>query len=180
MPLELNGAQVLKTVLAKPEVFPLIHGELNRLVQSLLVKQLRHRSLTVAELRAIASALGHDSFLLLVDAMNDGEVKSLAARLDPHHDGLRSADPSWQRRHLTLLAEGDAEPQPKDGLAIAPAASPQATRTMSSRAMAAIARPRDDTPAKSAVKAKGKDKPKAPAKGKAKPEGKAKKKKGKG
>ncbi|MEO1192867.1 MAG: hypothetical protein AAFY02_13985 [Pseudomonadota bacterium] len=181
MPLELNGAQVLQTVLDKPHAFPVIHGELSRLAQSLMMKQLRQRSLGIEGLRAVETALGRETMLLVIDAMSDAEVKSLVVRMDPHYEGLRDADPAWQRGHLLQLSEGERDPQPKGG-APEPVPEPGARRTMTSRAMAAIARPRDDLPERAAVdeKAKGKAEAKGKGKGKDKAEPKGKKKKGKG
>lgn len=188
MPLELDGKEVLRILIGAPEVFPASHDDLTRVAQSLVVKQLRQRSLGLEGLKAVAAALGHDNFLLVADAMSDQEIKSLALRMDPHHDSLRIAVPSWVRGHLLQLAEGDVEPEAKasgPGKKNRPA---PATRTMSSRAMAAVAKPRDDAPPKPKGKTPtGKTPPgKTPpgkTKDKEKPKSKAKKalkKKGKG
>ncbi len=178
MPLELDGKEVLRLLIGAPEVFPDSHGDLNRVAQSLVVKQLRQRGLGLDGLRAVASTLGHDSFLLVADAMSDQEIKSLALRMDPHHETLRLADPSWIRGHLLQLAEGDLEPEEKAETPGKRGKAAPATRTMSSRAMAAVAKPREDPPPRAKGKAKTRDKPKAEKpKAKAKKDGK---KKGKG
>ncbi len=174
MPLELDGKEVLGILIARPKAFPAAHAELSRIAQSLVVKELRQRGLGIEGLRAVASALGHDAFLLVADAMSDQEIKSLAQRMDPHHQSLRGADPSWIRGHLLQLAEGDLDPEPKEAGGRAAPQAPKVTRTMSSRAMAAIAKPRDDAPPKAEKppkvdKAKEKAKPKAKKGGKKKP-----------
>ncbi len=161
MPLELDGKEVLRILIDAPEVFPASHSELSRTAQSLVVKQLRQRSLGIEGLRSVAAVLGHNNFLLVADGMSDAEVRSLALRIDPYHLSLRMADPSWVRGHLLQLAGGDLDPEPKDKTAVKKAKAPPATRTMSSRAMAAIAKPRDEPPPKpkaKEAKGKGKDK----------------------
>ncbi len=177
MPLELDGKAVLRILIASPEAFPDSHADLSTVAQRLVVKQLRQRGLKVEGLRAVAAALGHDSFLLVADGMTDQEIKSLTLRMDPHHEGLKMADPSWVRGHLLQLAEGDLEPEPKPGPGPKKAKAEPITRTMSSRAMAAVARPRDEAPPK--PKDKVKDKPEKlkaeKPKGKAKKDGKKKK-----
>ncbi len=170
MPLELDGARVLRALLDAPDVFPEAGAELNRLAHGLVVKQLRTRQLTIEGLRRVADCLGYDSFRLIADAMSDAEVKTLALRMDPHNLLARKADPGSLRSHLLALAEGDLEPQPEPRAAARPADAPAAARTMSSRAMAAVARPRDDAPVKAKSKS-GKAKP-GKAKGKSKKKGK--------
>lgn len=172
MPLELDGKEVLRILIAAPQVFPESHSELNRVAQNLVVRQLRQKSLKLEGLQAIASALGHDSFLLVADGMSDQEIRSLALRMDPHHETLRIADPSWIRGHLLQLAEGDLQPEPKAGPAVKKGRVAPATRTMSSRAMAAVARPREDPQPKAKSKTKGK--PKSSEKPKGKKDGKKK------
>lgn len=169
MPLELDGAEVLRAVLANPAVFTVGRQELARMAQSLVVKQLRSRDTGVEELRGLVAALGGEPFRLIADAMTDAEVRSVTLRLDPHNPGARSADASWLRGHLFQLADGEAEPAEKPE-AGKPEAEPPAQRTLSSRAMAAIARPRDDAPPPKAKEGKGKE-----AKEKAKGKKKAKK-----
>ncbi len=177
MPLELDGKEVLRVLIGAPEVFPESHADLSRVAQSLVVKQLRQRGLGLEGLRAVASTLGHDTFLLVADAMSDPEIKSLALRVDPHHDTLRIADPSWVRGHLLQLAEGDLEPEPKAGPASKKSKAAPATRTMSSRAMAAVAKPREEAPPKPKAKDGFKTKNKAKIKEKQESAGKPKSKK---
>ncbi len=166
MPLELDGREVLRILIDSPEAFPESHAELGRVAQTLVVKQLRQRSLGIEGLRGVLSALGHDNFLLVADAMSEQEVRSLAQRMDPHHASLRGADASWVRGHLLQLAEGDLEPEKKTEGKSRAAREPAVRRTMSSRAMAAIAKPRDEPPPKAEPKDKEKTKAKAKAKGK--------------
>jgi len=177
MPLELDGAEVLRRVLASPEVFPLSRQEVNRMAQQVVVKQLRHRETSVEALRRIVDTLGGEAFRLVIDAMREPEVRSVTLRLDPLNTAARGADPAWLRGHLLQLAEGDAEPLEKAEAGAQAEREPPVKRTLSSRAMAAIARPRDDSPAKPKGKAKDKDKDKGTDKGKDKGKGKKKKKK---
>ncbi len=178
MPLELDGTRVLQALLDAPDVFPHTRGELNRIAQGVVVKELRSRALTIEGLRQLAECLGFDSFRLVCDAMSDAETKSLALRMDPHNAGARKAGAAYLRSLLLELAEGEREPEPgpKGNAKAEPA--PLASRTMSSRAMAAVAKPRDDAPVRvKAKQEKAKQEKAKPDKGKAKGKPKRKGKK---
>ncbi|GJE26746.1 hypothetical protein [Methylobacterium organophilum] len=157
MALDVDGYAVLQAMGAAPEAFPDIQAEVPRLARTLVVKQLKVRSLKVAGLRLIRDVVGMENFALIADGMSDAEVKSLVTRLDPHHPSLREATPTWFRRRLTALAAGDAPIRKGETPPAKPAPEPQAERALASRPFAATWDGKDhDAPAEKKSEKKGK------------------------
>lgn len=151
MALDVDGYAVLQAIAAAPEAFPDIRTEIPRAARSLVVKQLKARSLRPASLRLIREVLGGEAFALIADGMSEVEVKGVVTRLDPHHPSLKTATPGWHRHRLTALAAGEAPLRKGESAApVKPAASPEppAERALASRPFAAVWDGRDhDVPA---------------------------------
>ncbi|MEH3145077.1 MAG: hypothetical protein PGN34_06950 [Methylobacterium frigidaeris] len=163
MALEIDGLAVLCAIAEAPEAFPAIRSEVTKAAQTLVVTQLKAKTLTVEGLRKVEAALGPQPLALILDGMKDAEVKSLVTRLDTHHPELKAAAPLEHRRRLRALAAGtDPVEKPK------PAAKPNApARVASAKPRAARTRPAaglDTMPVEAAAPA-----PAAQARGRAAP-----------
>ncbi|MEH3116937.1 MAG: hypothetical protein PGN25_04820 [Methylorubrum populi] len=143
MALDVDGYAVMQAMASAPEAFPDIRTEIPKAARTLVVKQLKARSLRVASLRLIREVLGSETFVLIADGMSEAEVKGLVTRLDPHHPALRSATPGWHRHRLAALAAGEApfrkgETRPGAATAKAATAEAQPERALGSRPFAAV------------------------------------------
>lgn len=108
MALDVDGYAVLQAMAAAPEAFPDIRAEVPKAARSLVMRQLKARTLQVPALRLIRDVIGTEAFALIADGLTDAEVKAVVTRLDPHHPTLKEATPGWHRRRLAALAAGEA------------------------------------------------------------------------
>ncbi|CAO4148954.1 DUF2336 domain-containing protein [Methylorubrum aminovorans] len=175
MALDVDGYAVLQAMASAPEAFPDIRTEIPKVARTLVVKQLKARSLRVASLRMIREILGSESFALIADGMSEPEVKGLVTRLDPHHPSLKTATPGWHRHRLAALAAGDApfrkgEIRPEDAVTKARTVEAPPERALASRPFAAVWDGEDhDAPTvKEGREKKDKDKDRKERKGKKK------------
>lgn len=113
MALELDGFETWRTIANHPAVFARLRAEAAKTARSALSKLLKSRATGLAEMREIRRALGKDIFVLAVNGMKDGEIRTLVSRLDKHHPELKLAGAEWRRRHLLALAGGEADPVKK-------------------------------------------------------------------
>lgn len=159
MALDVDGYAVLKALAASPDAFPDIRAEVARTGRTLVVKQLKAKSLPLAGLRRIRAILGAETFALIVDGLTDAEAKALVARLDRNHPDLKTAPAEWHRRRLSgLSADEPPAGKAKPAKAEKPAAEkkPKAGRALASRPFAATWDGKDhDAPAPKGRKAKG-------------------------
>ena len=145
MALDLDGAQVFRSIAERPRAFPDIVVDLNKAARTLVAKQLKAKSMNLALLRDVRGALGGEAFSHIVDGMSDAEVKSLLGKFDKNHPELKQATPDWRRRQLAALAAGSVEPSEK-AKALPKARAPRKAskrsteepERLSSKAMAAV------------------------------------------
>lgn len=112
MALDVDGYAVLKALAATPDAFPDIRADVAKTGRTLVVKQLKAKTLPLPGLRRIRDILGPETFALIVDGLTDTEAKALVARLDKNHPDLKTAAAEWHRRRLGDLA-ADADPAEK-------------------------------------------------------------------
>lgn len=124
--LEVDGFAVLRNIGSHPDVFAALARDAARMARLLVVKQITHRDTGLGAVGKIRAALGAEAFSLIMDAMSDAQIKSLALRLDRHAWQVR-AEAATVRRHLLALAEGAAQPAEK--VAGARAARPRKKKT---------------------------------------------------
>ncbi len=113
MALDVDGYAVLQAMASAPEAFPDIRAEVPKAARSLVMRQLKARTLKVPALRLIRDVIGTEAFALIADGLTDAEVKAVVTRLDPHHPTLKEATPGWHRRRLAALAAGEAPLAPR-------------------------------------------------------------------
>jgi len=113
MALDLDGFAVLRAVGSHAVLFADVRADAAKAARALIVKQLKNKTTTLQSARALRRALGDETFALVVDGLKDAEAKSLTTKLDKHHPELKTANPTWRRRHLLALAAGDVEPSAK-------------------------------------------------------------------
>lgn len=126
MPLDLDGLAILKAILSAPDAFPDIGGEAARAARTLVVRQLKTKTLPLAGLRRVYEVLGHEVFTLVVDDLTETEARRLVARFDPRHPDGRTAPAHWLRRQVVALA-GGAGPSTGGEIPKTPRSSPSAT-----------------------------------------------------
>lgn len=113
MAIDIDGYAVLGAIAHKPELFPAVKGEVSKVARTLVVKQLKDKGTSIAALRSVGTAIGSDSFDLIVDLMTDAEVKALLGKVDKLNAEAKSYAPPIQRKHVSDLAHGRAEPTTK-------------------------------------------------------------------
>jgi hypothetical protein len=130
MALDVDGFAVLRTIGVHPHIFKGIAADAAKAARTLVVKQLAHKNTGLKVVRDIRAAVGPDAFSLIVDGMNDAQIKSLTVRLDRHAAPAKAAAGTG-RLHVLALADGSAQPlsEPEGGVRAArskrtPAPSP--------------------------------------------------------
>ncbi|MGH6740512.1 MAG: hypothetical protein ACREDY_16060 [Bradyrhizobium sp.] len=106
---------MLREIGDHPEAFAAIEVAVVKAARELLVKRLKHKSLTVQDARDVRDAVGPEMFYLVVEGLSAANLKSIAAKLDRHHPEMKGSTPHWQRQHLRALVGGTAEPVQKSG-----------------------------------------------------------------
>jgi hypothetical protein len=110
---ELDGFAVLQRIGSHPHSFVYVKIAVTKAAQDLVTKQLKAKTTTLQDIRAVRKVLGPEQFGILLDGMNDASIKSILTRLDKHHPDLKVSDNRWKRSHLRALFEGAAEPSIK-------------------------------------------------------------------
>jgi hypothetical protein len=141
MPIDIDGYAVLGAISKQRHAFAAIRNEVSKTARSLVVKQLKEKTLTLANLKAISAAIEHDSLDLILDLMSETEIKSLLSKIDQFNTEAKSATPQAQRKQILGLAKGVVSPAAKP-VVVKPAtaprqAKPQVERAVNSRAMRA-------------------------------------------
>ena len=90
MPLDIDGAAVLRAVVNAPDVFKDIQNDLNAFAHKIVVKQLKTKGTDVGRLRDVCRAVGEDNFRLIIDSLSDAG-KSLSVKIDKHNADLKTA-----------------------------------------------------------------------------------------
>jgi hypothetical protein len=110
MALEIDGFAVFRSIGSHPGAFSSIGKEVGKLASSLIVKQMRAKTSDLNSLRDICTALGVETFNLILDGLTDDQIRSLVTRIDKHHPEVRVAAPEWRLQRIRALVHGAAEP----------------------------------------------------------------------
>lgn len=110
---ELDGFATLREIGDHPDEFGGMDAVIVKAARELIVKRLKHKSLTVQDARAVRGAVGNEALGLIVDDLSAANLKSIVTKLDKHHPGMKASTPQWQRQHLRALLEGAVEPTEK-------------------------------------------------------------------
>ena len=143
MALDVDGYAVFGAIARTPDAFPDLRAELAKTARTLVVKQLKAKSLALDGLRAVHGSLGAETFALVVDGLSEAEARNLVTRTDKHHPDVKTAPLDWLRRHLAALGNGAApaakpSAKPASEKAVKPAAKPpKVARALGSPAFAA-------------------------------------------
>lgn len=113
MAIDIDGIAVLRMIAENPLAFPDVTAELNDVARKLVVKQFKAKATTLELLRRIHSAIGSESFVLILDDLGDPGSATLVKKLDKENPELKSASTVWRRKRLADLASGAAEPATK-------------------------------------------------------------------
>lgn len=109
----IDGFNLLQAIGKHPDVFVELRAEIRKVSTALLKKHLKSPSLKVDRFRLIGSAVSVDVLLLILEELNDKELRALTKKLDQHFQDLTSANDAQLRRHLRALAVSEIEPSPK-------------------------------------------------------------------
>jgi hypothetical protein len=110
--LEVDGFAVLHSIGSHPDIFAALARDIARTARMLVIKQIAHKDTGLETVRRIHAAVGPEAFHLIVDAMSDAQIKSLALRVDRHASQSRAEDGA-PRTHVLALAEGSVQPAEK-------------------------------------------------------------------
>jgi hypothetical protein len=110
--LEVDGFAVLHSIGSHPDIFAALARDIARTARMLVIRQIVHKDTGLETVRSIHAAVGPEAFRLIVDAMSDVQIKSLALRMDRHASQARAEDGS-ARSHILALAEGAVQPLEK-------------------------------------------------------------------
>lgn len=117
MTLNLDGFAVLAVIAANPHLFSDVTSDAAKVARNLVIKELKSGEPDLLRLREVRKALGRSNFLMVLEAMTDPEVKSLATKYDKHRQEIKASDAAWRRAHLSDLADGRVDaaikPPPK-------------------------------------------------------------------
>ena len=114
MALTLDGLKLLQTIAANPAAFPAVTADAVKAARSLVIGQLKAKTSGLDSLRNVRRVLG-DEFVLVVEGMNEKEVRFLLSKLDKYNPDLQTAAADQLRNHLNALAKGLVEPVVKPG-----------------------------------------------------------------
>lgn len=149
MPIDIDGYAVLGAISRGRTAFSAIRNDVSKIARSLVVKQLKEKTLTLENLKAISAAIEHDAFDLILDPMPEREIKSLLVKIDKFNTAAKSATPQTQRKQISDLAKGLVSPaveesrvKSRNAATVKPAkslrqAKPPIERAINSRAMRA-------------------------------------------
>lgn len=106
MAIDIDGYAVLGAIARERRAFSAIQNEVSKAARSLVVKQLKEKSLTLQKLQAISGAIQHESLVLILDLMSDAEIKSLLTKVDKFNLEAKNNSPQAQRKQISNLAKG--------------------------------------------------------------------------
>ena len=143
MSISLDGYEVMRKVGANPAAFPAIKQDLATGAETLVRKQIKHKTLDLTGLRMLSNILGEENLRLVLDLFKPKELTALLKKLDKHGSAEFADNATAARRHILDLAHSKTEPAPKPIKAIKPklpsipkapkAASPIGTTAMGTR-----------------------------------------------
>jgi hypothetical protein len=152
MTMEVDGAAILMALAKDPSAFSMTKTQIDALATSAIMSKLKEKGLSLASLRAIATALGDQDFRFLISSMPAKEAKALA-KIDAKHPEFKTADEHWHRSQIIRLARGEIQPTisaqklartPK--VAVPRPAAPKIGKIMGSEAQKAAGRARKTKP----------------------------------
>jgi hypothetical protein len=109
MALDLDGYRVLRQIGENPEAFAGIAAEARKAARGLLMKHLKAKSTDLNAVRGMRKAL-RENFDLLLEAMTDSGLKTVAMKLDKNNADLKTASVAHRRERIKALASAAAEP----------------------------------------------------------------------
>jgi len=113
MPLVIDGSALLGAIASNREAFDETQAVVDKAAVSIVIAQLKIRALTVEKLRKVRSAIGEETFALILDQFDTKALGTLVGKLDKHHPERTTASPVWARGHVRALARGNVEPTEK-------------------------------------------------------------------
>jgi hypothetical protein len=134
MAIDIDGYAVLGAIARDRQAFPEIQSDVSKTARALVVKQLKAKTLTLAQLEAMAAAIGHETIDLILDMMADTEIKSLFGKIDKYSPDVKAGTAHAQRKSVSDLAKGLATPTTKAVVA-KPAKAPRQTKPSVERAI---------------------------------------------
>lgn len=143
MATEIDGFAVFSAMAANASLFEASRAEATKAARTAVTKQIKAKTLSLDHLRSIRTALGGDSFGLIVQGLKEAEIKSLATRLDKHHAEVKTMPAAERLRHLLALAH-ETEPVDKPAR---PAKGATAAKAVKSAKPPAPARTTERAPA---------------------------------
>lgn len=120
MPLDIDGYAVLGAIARKPDAFPAIKNDVSKISRTLVVKQLKEKSLSLDMARDVVAAIGDDAFDMILEPMTDAEIKALLSKIDKFDVDTRKESAQIQRKHISQLVKGEKAPAIKQTQAKAP------------------------------------------------------------
>jgi hypothetical protein len=85
---------------------------LRKFVSDFTKVYVKAKTTSLADLRALGSAIGVDTLKSLADLLTVAEATSLLKRLDVANAVKAKEEPTWMRGRLAALLAGDVEPDP--------------------------------------------------------------------
>jgi hypothetical protein len=118
MALEIDAFHVLSRIASQSALASLRaeaarqSGKFTDTLRKLLARQIKAHGGDLVALRSMRTALGGETFDLVVEGMKDSEIKTLVGKLDRHHPDQKAANAFWRRGHFRALVAGAIEPAP--------------------------------------------------------------------
>lgn len=104
----IDNYAVLKAIGSNPSTFDAIDDLVRKQTKALLVAAFKHKSMTLGKFRTMCAALGLESTALFFDEADDGLIKAICKKCDPHAAELKAGDVEAMKRLLLALAKGRA------------------------------------------------------------------------
>jgi hypothetical protein len=123
----IDGFELLRAIGQNGAAFPSLRVEINKTAPTLVKKHLKSSSMTIDGFRSTSSAIGSEVLSLILEDLNDKDLRGIAKKIDPHYADLATASEQLLRSHLHALAVAETEPAVKQGKA-AKTKAPSATK----------------------------------------------------
>ena len=139
MAIDVDGFAVLGAMATNASVFAAVESEVRKTACALVLKQLKAKATTLANMREIYSAVGADDLFMILDRAPDAQIKTMLTNIDKHNPSVKSENSLWRRQHLNALLSGAAEP------AVKPPAAAKKSRPSADESSDAAASPAKKT-----------------------------------